>query len=120
LDAPATIWIFMIPGVFWGWLRHRDAAVGIDLERIMIRSRVLSLSSSFVRRNRAQDVTSSASWIQRYRNLVNLEVSVASGDQGRSFRVQELDEQDAERLLPWISKLYRLQVGEAHPLSASE
>lgn len=120
LDAPSMIWIFMIPGVFWGWLRHRDAAVGIDLDRIMIRSRMLSLSTAFVRRNRAQDVTSSASWIQRYRNLANLEVSVASGDQGRSFNVQELDEEDARHILPWISKLYQLQVGETFPISATE
>jgi putative membrane protein len=105
LEAPAMIWIFMIPGFFWGWLRHRDAAAGIDRERIMIRSRVLSLSTAVVRRKRAQDMSSIASWIQRYRKLANLEVSVASGDQGRSFSVQELDEQDAERLLPWISKL---------------
>jgi putative membrane protein len=120
LDAPGMIWVFMIPGLFWGWLRHRDAAVGIDRERVMVRSRVLSLSTAVVRRKRAQDVTSSSSWIQRYRNLANLEVSVASGDQGRSFRVQELDVDDAGRLLPWISKLYQSPVNETQSLSVPE
>lgn len=103
LAAPGMIWFMMIPGVFWGWLRHRDAAVGIDNERIMIRGRVLARSTAVVRRNRAQDISWSASWIQRLRDLANLEVSVASGDQGRSFQVRELDCDAALRLFPWIT-----------------
>ncbi len=106
LGSPGWIWFFMIPGIFWGWLRHRDAAVSIQPEKMVLQSRVLARTTAVVRRNRAQDATKSASWIQKFRKLANLEVSVASGDQGRSFQVRELEEADAEELLPWITREY--------------
>lgn len=103
-NTPAFIWFLMIPGLMWGWLRYRDAAVGIDNDKIMIRNRVLARSTAVVRKQRAQDITWSASLIQRYRSLANVEISVASGDQGRSFQIRELDDEAAINLLPWICK----------------
>lgn len=102
-NTPGIIWLLMIPGLFWGWLRHSDAAVGTDRERIVIRYRVLARTTAIVRKNRAQDMTDSASLIQRYRDLANLEVSVASGDQGQSFQIKELESKTAHELLPWLS-----------------
>lgn len=103
LNTHGTIWLFMIPGLFWGWLRYRDAAIGADPERIVIRNRVLAKSTAIVRKNRAQDMTCSASVVQRYRDLANIEVSVASGDQGQSFKIKELESMAALELLPWLS-----------------
>ncbi|MEX0894743.1 MAG: PH domain-containing protein [Balneolaceae bacterium] len=104
LDASHWIWLCVLPGVIWGWLRHKDAAIGADPERLIVRSRILARTTAVIRKNRAQDVSLRASWIQQFRNFANLEVSVASGDQGRSFTIRELEVSTAEELLPWIAR----------------
>ncbi|MEX1063646.1 MAG: PH domain-containing protein [Balneolaceae bacterium] len=107
LGGGTFIWFLLIPGFFWGWLRFRDSAAGVDKERIVIRGRILARTTAVVRRNRAQDITGSSSWIQRIRGLANIDVSVASGDQGRKFQIRELDSRDAQMLLPWLEKDFR-------------
>lgn len=104
LDASNLIWLLVLPGIIWGWLRYKDAAVGVDQDRMIIRSRILARTTAVIRKKRAQDVSVRSSWIQQFRGLANLEVSVASGDQGRSFRVRELDTDTAIRVLPWITR----------------
>ncbi|MEX2600340.1 MAG: PH domain-containing protein [Balneolaceae bacterium] len=110
LNASAWIWILLIPGIFWGWLRHHDAAVGVDQERIILSSRVLARTTAMVRKERAQDLHVSSSMIQRFRGFADLEVSVASGDQGRSFRIRDLEADTPERLLPWITKEHNVEL----------
>lgn len=106
LGASPWIWILLLPGVFWGLLRHRDAAVGIDADRMILRSRALARTTAIVRKGRAQDLSISSSWIQQWRGFGNLDVSVASGDQGRHFQVRELQTETLQQLLPWITKAY--------------
>lgn len=117
-NAAGSIWFLMIPGFFWGWLRHKDAAAGIDHERIIIRHRILARTTAIVRHKRAQDISANASWIQQFRGLANLEVAVASGDQGRTFQIRELESGTALKLLPWLAKdpqAYQIIAGEGDP-----
>ncbi|MEX0639152.1 MAG: PH domain-containing protein [Balneolaceae bacterium] len=97
------IWVLLLPGLAWGWLRHRDAEAGADERRLLLCGRVLARTTAIVLKNRVQDVTVSTSLIQRYRNLMNLEVRVASGEQGRGFLVREMEPERARELLGWMA-----------------
>lgn len=94
-------WIWILPGLslVWGWLKYRDAAAAWGRDLLILRSRRFSKSTAYVKKNRVQDISLSQSWIQRYRNLCTVEVHVASGDQGRSFTVRELDINEAMLLI---------------------
>jgi putative membrane protein len=86
-------WIWFIPilSVYWGWLKYKDAAAGWGEDIFLIRSRSLSKSTAYIKKNRIQDITISQSWMQRFRELCTIEVHVASGDRGRVFTVRDLE-----------------------------
>ncbi|MDX1592098.1 MAG: PH domain-containing protein, partial [Balneolaceae bacterium] len=99
LDLNNWIWILPALSVYWGWLRYRDAATALSENILVIRSRVLAKNTAFIQRKRVQDITISQSWIQRFRKLCTLTVHVASGDQGRSFTVRDLEITEGRYLL---------------------
>lgn len=98
---PLSNWIWLIPllSVWWGWLKYKDAAIGWDSENVIISNRTLAKKIAIVKRDRIQDVSVSASWIQRLRKLSSAEVNVASGDHGGSFSVDDIEEIDGESYL---------------------
>lgn len=95
----ALVWIFPLLSVIWGWLKFRDTALGWDDDMIVLRSRTLSKTTAYIKKKRVQDVTIHQSPIQRFRNLCSVQVYVASGDKGRSFRVQDLEFEDGLMIL---------------------
>jgi putative membrane protein len=90
-DLNNWIWILPLLSVYWGWLKYRDAAVAWGEDIFLFRNRTLSKTTAYIRKNRVQDITISQSWVQRYRNLCSVQVHVASGDQGKSFTVRDLE-----------------------------
>ncbi|MEX0647048.1 MAG: PH domain-containing protein [Balneolaceae bacterium] len=104
LDLNEWIWLFPLLSFFWGWLKYKDAALGWVKDGLLLRSRILSKTTAYIRRNRIQDITLSESWFQRIRNLCSVRVYVASGDQGKSFSVRDLDKEDGYRLLRAIKE----------------
>ncbi|WP_340105560.1 PH domain-containing protein [Rhodohalobacter sp. 8-1] len=100
-----TNWIWLIPilSVWWGWLKYKDAAIGWDDANVVISNRKLAKNIAIVKRDRIQDVSVSASWIQRFRNLCSTDVHVASGDHGSSFSIDDIEESDGERYLNAIN-----------------
>lgn len=103
-DASLWIWILLIPAAFWGWLRYRDASIGWDYDNIMISFRNLAKTTAVIKKTRAQDLDIEQSWIQKFRNLISVNLHVASGDQGRSFSVKELEVSVSDYLERWIRK----------------
>lgn len=99
LNLNLLVWIFPALSVYWGWLRYRDAAVALDGDVMVIRSRGLAKNTAYIKRKRIQDVTVSQSWIQRYRELCSVTVHVASGDHGKSFSVTDLEADEGDYLL---------------------
>lgn len=93
-------WIWLVPllALYWGWLKYRDAAAGRGDDIFLLRSRFLSKTTAYIRKNRIQDVTIRESWFQRRRNLCSVRFYVASGDQGRSFSVHDLSREDGMEL----------------------
>ena len=94
-------WVWVIPAlsVFWGWLSYRDSAAAMSEDVLVIRSRRLARNTAYIKRKRIQDATISQSWIQRFRNLCTVTVHVASGDQGKSFSVTDLEAHEGRFLL---------------------
>jgi putative membrane protein len=99
LDLNNWVWILPALSVYWGWLRYRDAASALSENVLVIRSRGLAKNTAFIQRKRIQDVTISQSWIQQFRKLCTITVHVASGDQGRSFTVRDLEISEGKYLL---------------------
>lgn len=104
LDTSLWIWILIMPAAFWGWLRYRDASIGWDYDNIMISFRNLAKTTAIIKKTRAQDLDIEQSWIQKFRNLITVNLHVASGDQGRSFSVKELEVSVSDYLERWIRK----------------
>ena len=102
---PLSNWILLIPllSVWWGWLKYKDAAIGWDEKNVIISDRALSKKIAIVKRDRIQDASVSASWIQRFRNLSSAEVHVASGDHGGAFSIDDIEESDGENYLNAIN-----------------
>src|SRR5690625_379190 len=72
LELNFLIWILPALSILWGWLRYKAAAVGRHPDFFILRSRFISRSTAFIRRNRVQDMTLHQSIIQRYRGLCTL------------------------------------------------
>lgn len=104
LDLNNWIWILPALSLYWGWLKHRDAAAGWDEDMFILRSRLFSKTTAFIMRNRVQDATLSTSFFQDFRNLCTVQVFVASGDQGKSFSVKDIEKEDGYRLLSQVKK----------------
>lgn len=99
LDLNNWIWILPALSLVWGWLKYKDAAVAWGRDLLILRSRAFSKTTAYIKKNRVQDVSLSQSWIQRFRGLCTIQVFVASGDQGKSFTVRELDLDEAYLLV---------------------
>jgi putative membrane protein len=98
---PLSAWIWLLPllSIWWGWLKYKDAAIGWDEENVIISDRKLSKTIAIVKRDRIQDASVYASWIQRFRTLCSAEIHVASGDHGSSFSIDDIEEGDGEKYL---------------------
>ncbi|MGF1669084.1 MAG: PH domain-containing protein [Balneolaceae bacterium] len=103
-DTSHWIWFLLIPAAFWGWLRYRDSAIGWDYDNILVSYRNLAKTTAFIKKKRAQDLDVQQSWLQKFRNLITVNLHVASGDHGRSFRVKELDLAVSDFLEKWVRK----------------
>ncbi|TVQ67849.1 MAG: hypothetical protein EA360_01525 [Balneolaceae bacterium] len=92
LQFNLLVWILPILALIWGWLKFRDTALGFQDDLYIIRSRRFSRSTAYIRRKRIQDATLSESPFQRFRALCSFELHVASGDQGKTFSVRDIEQ----------------------------
>lgn len=106
------IWIFPALSVLWGWLKYHDTGISWDSDTLILRNRTISKTTSVIKRKRIQDISISQSPVQRYRNLVTIEVHVASGDHGKSFTVQDMELEDGQVLLKALQKQNLEEVDE--------
>lgn len=98
------IWLFPVLSILWGWLKYRDTGISWNSDTLILRNRTISKTTAIIKRKRVQDISITQSPIQRFRNLVTIEINVASGDHGKSFTVQDMEFQDGEVLLKVLQK----------------
>ncbi|HEX6981723.1 MAG TPA: PH domain-containing protein [Balneolaceae bacterium] len=96
-------WFILIPALLLGYWQYYDAGVNSDGNTLILSSRLVSKTTAIVKKYRMQSVEIKQNPFQTRLNLSNFTVSVASGNQGRSFTVRELGQQQAYRHLEWIS-----------------
>lgn len=95
--------LLVIPGVLHGLLRHRAAGYALVADRLVVRSRLLSRTTSIAPRKRLQSRGSVRSPFQRRLRLATFEARVASGGGGSDLRVVDLDHDSARALLQDLS-----------------
>ncbi|MEX1212972.1 MAG: PH domain-containing protein [Balneolaceae bacterium] len=110
-DLSPWIWICWVPSLLWGWLVHKDAAVGCMGDRMALRTRRLARTTTWIHRDRIQQMSFHESVPQRWRWLTTISVSVASGDRGRSVRVRDMD----NALIPVLRSWFRRRIREHRP-----
>ncbi len=93
----------VIPAMFLGYVQYRDAAIGIDNGSLTVRSRDLAKTTAIIQKKRIQRVSLKQNPFQKRRNLLTYLVTVASGNQGRTFDIRELDESIASKYFNWVS-----------------
>ncbi len=88
--------------VYLGWMRYKDAALGYSEDVIRMRYRVLSRTTAMVKRNRVQNAELIENPFQQRKNLKTLSVTAASGAGGMSFEIDDLDSNEARKVLTWV------------------
>lgn len=97
--------VFLLPVMgFLGWLRYKDAAIGIDKDYIRSRYRMISRTTAIAKRIRVQNVELSQNPFQSRKDVYSLSTTVASGAGGMSFEVQDLNGEDCQLVFDWIGK----------------
>lgn len=86
-----------------GWLRFRDARIGVKDNLLMVRQRTFALQTSIIKKNRIQDTDLSANFFQRRASLSNFGVSVASGRGGARFDIRDIEASDGQRFFQWVA-----------------
>lgn len=101
-----------IPALILGYLQYQDAAIADDQQTLVMRFRRLSRTTAIVKRYRIQTVETRQNPFQKRLDLANYSVTVASGSQGRTFAIRELEAERAEEYLAWVSDTYRRRESE--------
>ncbi len=96
-------WLLLPPAWFLGWSQYRTAGVGSSGRTLVVCSRTLGKSTAIVRKYRIQAAEISQNPLQSRHNLVDFQVTVASGSQGASFRVRELNRNTGMKFWEWSS-----------------
>lgn len=96
-------WLLLLPAWLLGWAQYRAAGVGTDDGTMVLRSRLLGKNTAIVRKYRVQAAELKQNPFQSRHNLVNFQVTVASGSQGASFRVRELSRGTGMKFWEWTS-----------------
>ncbi len=109
--ATPIIWIFwsyawllfflILPLSLYGFIQFRDALVKFGEHELLLQYRVLAKSTAIVKRNRAQVAEYSANPFQKRKRLATLHVVAASGAGGKTFSVEDIDNDDAFKVLNW-------------------
>jgi putative membrane protein len=96
--------VFLLPVMgFLGWLRYRDAAIGVNEEYIRSRFRNISRTTAISKRIRVQNINLSQNPFQKRKNVYSLTTTVASGAGGMNFEVEDLNGEDCKQVYDWVS-----------------
>lgn len=95
--------VLLLPAAFYGWLRHRAGGWSMSGDRLVLRFRRLARTTVVAPRGRLQSRGFSVSPFQRRIGLATLEVEVASGRGGASFRLVDLGRDAAGNLIEALS-----------------
>lgn len=89
--------------VLLGLWQYRDAGWTVTGDTLLLRWRMVSRTTAILPRRRIQVGETNANPFQRRVNLSTLTVRVPSGPGGATFGLMHMDDDDARRLLAWLT-----------------
>jgi len=89
--------VWMVAYVGW-----RDTGLSLGDRLAVVRSRALQRTTAIVQRDTAQTTQTTASVLQRRRDVASVHITVATGVTGRTFVARDLDSGDAWRAMRWV------------------
>ncbi|MEO1021167.1 MAG: PH domain-containing protein [Bacteroidota bacterium] len=98
------LFFVMLPFTALGWIRYKDAGIGLSDTFVKVQSRVLAKSTAWVLRKRVMNADIKQGPIQSYKQLATLSVTAASGAQGVHFSVEHMDKRDVEKVYAWVTE----------------
>jgi putative membrane protein len=105
-------WFLLIPAVLLGYQQYRDAEVARGEDTLLMTFRLLSKTTAIVKKYRMQSCQVQQNPFQKRLGLSNLTVHVASGNQGRSFTVRDIDSAIATDYRLWLSNGRKNNLGD--------
>lgn len=94
--------LLLVPALMLGYQQYRDAGIRTEDHTIVLRARLLSKRTAIVKKYRMQATRLKQNPFQSRLQLRDFTIHVASGNQGRSFTVRDLDERDARSFWEWM------------------
>lgn len=96
-------WFILIPMLLLGYQQYRDAEVRSDDSTLVMTARLLSKTTAIIQKYRIQSAQVKQNPFQSRLDLADIIIHVASGNQGRSFKVRELTEEEAVDIKEWTA-----------------
>ena len=88
----------IIPLLYFGWLKFRDAGITVKENLISLRFRNLARTTAFLLKKRVQVVDERVNPFQARKKLSNFMVTAASGSAGIQFEIDDLDDTEVSKL----------------------
>lgn len=98
------VYLLIVPSLYLGMLRHKEAATAIMGSHLCLRFRYFSRLNVLVKKNHLQSMSLSANPMQRWSSLRSVSIAVLSSPVGESFTVKDVDLNDAEHAWRWYSR----------------
>ncbi|KKI92209.1 hypothetical protein WQ54_10315 [Bacillus sp. SA1-12] len=89
--------------IYWGYCSYRDAGWNITGNQIQLSFRFVSKTTVLIHRNRLQTIKSKTSYFQKRKLLQSFEASIKSGIMGKTFSIQDVDQEDVNNMTGWYS-----------------
>ncbi|QQK76068.1 PH domain-containing protein [Salicibibacter cibarius] len=104
MPSGAYTLLFILLGIFLGWLRHRNGGFNVSGNYLILQWRLFNLNRAVIPRKRIQAADVTQSPLQRWRRLSTYSVSILSSMSGKSFEIRDITAVRGEDLLAWYSK----------------
>lgn len=98
--------LLIIPFLLLGYAQYSDALIGVSGQTLILRFRLLSKTTALVKKKRIQSASISQNPFQKRRDLMSYIVTVASGSQGRTFKIRDLETSVSRSFLHWVSPVF--------------
>jgi len=101
--------LFLIAALH-GWMQFRDSGLKTDFNRVTVRyRRGLTRRTIRVFRNRIQAIEAKQHKLHQHQDLATIQLSIiGTSGNAKHFTVNEMKEEDADRLLTWYSRHARM------------
>lgn len=101
---PWTLLLLILWGlnIIWANLRFKDAGYSIKDNQVVFRFRRIARTTSFTKKEHIQALNISRNILQRWRKLATVDIQVLSAPSSVTYRVKDLDIEDAIALYQWF------------------